>query len=157
MIERWIYATIKKICHLLLPGKRIILRLELDSASVVLTPAAPLKNYAMLYAANDSVDLAIVCHALTTSVSDSDSRYPAPINSRLNVVVRSPALFGLGRNDCWPSRGSQLPWALPFIFSLCCPLNDRRRAAHSIFKIGRLFSLFLFSCPTSSPPSFDER
>ena len=36
----------------------------------------------------------------------------------------------------------------PFIFSLCCPLNDRRRAAHSIFKIGRLFSLFLLSCLT---------
>ena len=46
------------------------------------------------------------------------------------------------------SHGSQLPRALPFIFSLCCPLNDRRRAAHSIYKIGRLFSLFLFSCPT---------
>ena len=73
---------------------------------------------------------------------------PAPINSRLNVVVHSPAPFGLGRNGCWPSRGSQLPGALPFIFSLCCPLNDRRRAAHSIFKIGRLFSLFLLSCPT---------
>ena len=72
----------------------------------------------------------------------------APINSRLNVVVRSPTLFGLGRNGCWPSRGSQLPRALPFIFSLCCPLNDCRRAAHSIYKIGRLFSLFLFSCPT---------
>ena len=39
----------------------------------------------------------------------------APINSRLNVVVRSPAPFGLGRNGCWPSRGSQLPRALPFI------------------------------------------
>ena len=72
----------------------------------------------------------------------------APINSRLNMVVRSPAPFGLGRNGCWPSRGLQLPWALPFIFSLCCPLNDRRRAAHSFFKIGRLFSLFLFSCPS---------
>ena len=35
--------------------------------------------------------------------------------------------------------------ALPFIFSLCWPLNDRRRAAHSFFKIGRLFSLSLFS------------
>ena len=70
----------------------------------------------------------------------------APINSCLNVVVRSPALFGLGRNGCWPSRGFQLPRVLSFTFSLCCPLNDRRRAAHSIFKIGRLFSLFLFSC-----------
>ena len=72
----------------------------------------------------------------------------APTNSRLNVVVRSPALFGLGRNGCWPSRGSQLPRALPYIFSLCCPLNDRWRAAHSIYKIGRLFSLSPLSCPT---------
>ena len=71
---------------------------------------------------------------------------PAPINSRLNVVVRLPTPFGLGRNGCWPSRGSQSPQALPFIFSLCSPLNDRRRTAHSFFKIGRLFSLFLFSC-----------
>ena len=66
------------------------------------------------------------------------------------MVVRSPTPFGLGRNGCWPSRGSQLPRALPFIFSLCCLLNDRRRAVHSIFKIGRLFSLFLFSCPSLS-------
>ena len=71
---------------------------------------------------------------------------PAPINSRPNVVVRSPTPFGLGRNGCWPSQGSQLSRAFPFIFSLCCPLNDRRSAAHSFFKIGRLFSLFLFSC-----------
>ena len=35
----------------------------------------------------------------------------------------------------------------PLHFSLCCPLNVRRRAARSIYKIGRLFSLF-FSCPT---------
>ena len=66
--------------------------------------------------------------------------WAAPINSRLNVVVRSPIPFGLGRNGCWPSRGFQSPRAFPFIFSLCCPLNDRRRAAHSFFKIGRLFS-----------------
>ena len=59
-------------------------------------------------------------------------------------MVRSPTPFGLGRNGFWLSRGSQLPQVLPFIFSLCCPLNDRRRAAHSFFKIGRLF--FLFSC-----------
>ena len=77
----------------------------------------------------------------------SEIRRPAPIDSRLNVVVRSPAPFGLDRNGCWPSRGSQLPRVLP-IFSLCCPLNNRRRAAHSFFKIGRLFSLFLFSCPS---------
>ena len=60
-------------------------------------------------------------------------------------MVRSPTPFRLGRNGCWSYRGSQLPQALSFIFSLCCPLNDCRRAAHSFFKIGRLFSLFLFS------------
>ena len=45
-------------------------------------------------------------------------------------------------------EGPSYPGHSPIIFSLCCPLNDRRRAAHSIFKIGRLFSLFLLSCPT---------
>ena len=45
-------------------------------------------------------------------------------------------------------EGPSYPGHSPFIFSLCCPLNDRRRAAHSIYKIGRLFSLFLLSCPT---------
>ena len=72
----------------------------------------------------------------------------APINSRLNVVVRSPTSFGLGRNGGWPSRRFQLLLALPFTFLLCCPLIDRRRAAHSFFKIGCLFSFFLFSCPS---------
>ena len=91
-----------------------------------------------------------------------DSHTSAPINSRLNVVVRSPTPLGLGRNGCWLSRGSQLPRALPFIFLLCCPLNDRRRATHSFLKIGRLFSLSLFSCPSPSPSpysssSLDER
>ena len=45
-------------------------------------------------------------------------------------------------------EGPSYPGHSPFIFLLCCPLNDRRRAAHSIFKIGRLFSLFLLSCLT---------
>ena len=40
------------------------------------------------------------------------------------------------------------PGHSPFIFSLCYPLNDRRRAAHRFFKIDCLFSLFLFSCPS---------
>ena len=61
-----------------------------------------------------------------------------------------------------PSRGSQVPQALPFIFLLCCPLNDRSRAAHSFFKISRLFSLSFFlpySCSSSSLHSspLDER
>ena len=59
-------------------------------------------------------------------------------------MLRSPTPFGLGRNGCWPSRGSQLPRALPSHnhFLACCPLNDRRRAAHSFFKISPLSSLF---------------
>ena len=56
------------------------------------------------------------------------------------MVVQSLTPFGLGQNGCWPSQGSQLPQALSFIFLLCCPLNDCRRAAHSFFKIGHLFS-----------------
>ena len=74
----------------------------------------------------------------------------APMNSRLSVVVRSPAPFRLSQNGCWPSQRSQLTQALPSIFLLCCPLNDCRKAAHSFFKIGLLFSLFLFLffCPS---------
>ena len=56
--------------------------------------------------------------------------------------MRSPTLFGLDRNGCWHFRGSQLPQVLPSIFSPCCPLNNRRRAAPSFCKIGRLCSLF---------------
>ena len=55
-----------------------------------------------------------------TLVGAKDRR-PVPINSRLNVVVRSPAPFGLGRNGCWPSRGSQLPRALPIHFFAMLP------------------------------------
>ena len=44
-------------------------------------------------------------------------------------------------------EGTSYPGHSPFIFSLCCPLNDRRRAAHSIFEVGRLFLLLLLSCP----------
>ena len=68
-----------------------------------------------------------------------------------------------------PQRGGAVPdpvwvgskWLLDFPrvsvtpdtflhFSLGCPLNDRRRAAHSFFKIGRLSSLlscFSLACP----------
>ena len=38
--------------------------------------------------------------------------YLAPINSHLNVVVRSTTPFGLSQNGCGPFRGSQLSWAL---------------------------------------------
>ena len=61
------------------------------------------------------------------------------------MVVWSPTPFGLGQKGCWTSRGPQLLRALPFIFSLCCPLNDRRRTTYSFLKIGRLFSLSFFS------------
>ena len=39
-------------------------------------------------------------------------RTAAPMNSCLNVVVRSPTSFRMGQNGCWPSPGSQLPQAL---------------------------------------------
>ena len=61
------------------------------------------------------------------------------------MVVRSPTAFVLAQNGCWSSLGSQLRRAFPFICSLCCSLNDRRRAAHSFFKIGCLSSLFCIS------------
>ena len=32
-----------------------------------------------------------------------DKAVSAPINYRINVMVRSPTPFGLGRNGCWPS------------------------------------------------------
>ena len=40
----------------------------------------------------------------------------APINSRLNVVVRSPTPFELGRNGCWPSRQFSHPGDTPSFF-----------------------------------------
>ena len=50
----------------------------------------------------------------STRVRISLSRilYSAPINSRLNVVVRSTIPYGLGRKNCWASRRPQLPRAL---------------------------------------------
>ena len=53
--------------------------------------------------------------------SHSYESITAPINGRLNVVVRSPAPFGLGRNGCWPSRGSQLPGHSPSFFRYAAP------------------------------------
>ena len=53
---------------------------------------------------------------LDISLVSANEKHPsAPINSRLNVVVRTPTPFGLGRNGCWPFRGSQLPRELLFI------------------------------------------
>ena len=43
---------------------------------------------------------------------NATSIFAAPINSRLNVMVRSPTLFESSRNGCWPFRGSQLPRGL---------------------------------------------
>ena len=45
-------------------------------------------------------------------------------------------------------EGPSYPGHSPLFFRYATPLNDRRRASHSIFKIGRLFFLFLFSCPS---------
>ena len=44
--------------------------------------------------------------------------------------------------------GPSYPGHSPLFFRYAAPLNDRKRAAHSSFKIGRLFSLFLFPSPS---------
>ena len=43
-------------------------------------------------------------------------------------------------------EGPSYPGYSPSFFRYAALLNDRRRAAHSFFKIGRMFSLSLFSC-----------
>ena len=48
------------------------------------------------------------------AIKQTTRKRSAPINSRLNVVVRSPVPFGLGRNRCWPSRGSQFWGSMVF-------------------------------------------
>ena len=58
------------------------------------------------------------------------------------MVVQSPTPFWLGRNSCWPSRGSQLPRALfwnPFFAMLP---SERPQKCSSFCKISRLSSLF---------------
>ena len=42
-----------------------------------------------------------------TNNNNNTKTLAAPINSRLNVVMRSQTPFKLGRNGCWPSRGIQ--------------------------------------------------
>ena len=46
--------------------------------------------------------------------------------------------FGLPEGPSYPGNSPGT------IFSPCCSLSDRRRAAHSFFKIGRRSSLFYF-------------
>ena len=65
-----------------------------------------------------------------------------------------PTAFGLGRNGCWPSRGFQLSWALPFIFLLCCPLNDCRRAAPHLHLLVLLLLLISSNAYPNPGPIF---
>ena len=77
-----------------------------------------------------------------------DTKWPAPINSRLNVVVRSPAPFGLGRNGCWPSRGSQLPRALPIhFFAMLLPERPQKGSTQHLQNLSPVL-IFLLSCLT---------
>ena len=86
-----------------------------------------------------------------------------PLIEATGLPSQPSACLVLGSSTWWCGPRPRLGWVemavgvpegpsylghSPVIFSLCCPLNDRRRAAHSIFKIGRLFSLSLLSCPT---------
>ena len=76
----------------------------------------------------------------------------APINSCFNVVVWVGSKWLLAFLKVPVTPRTHLAHFLP-----CCPLNDRRRVAHSFFKIGCQSPL---SCRSSSPHSslsFDER
>ena len=68
----------------------------------------------------------------------------ASINSRLNVVVRSPNPFGLGRNGFSTFRGSQLPRALLFFFRYAAPWTTAEGQHTAFWKSVACF-LFLFS------------
>ena len=68
----------------------------------------------------------------------------APINSRLNMVMRSPTPLGFGRNGCWPLRGSHLPRALPFILLLCSP-HLQNRSPVFLFSPALLLPVFVSS------------
>ena len=95
-----------------------------------------------------------------------DALSAAPINSRLKVVMQSPTPFGLGRNGCWPSPGSQLPWALPshnHFFAMLPPERPQNGSTQILQNRSPVFSvslLLLFSSPSLSPHSsfsLDER
>ena len=58
-------------------------------------------------------------------------------------MVWSPTPFGLDRKGCWPSRGSQLPLALPSNnFIAVLPPERPQKSSTQLFKIGRLSSPF---------------
>ena len=123
-----------------------IIEEEMDHCETTAKCNRPTKPKQVICEANNSYSCS--SKITTTKHKGLGRNNKAPINSRLNVVVRYPTPIGLGRNGCWTSRKFQLPRALPFIFSQCCPLNDRRRATHSFFKISRQLSLFLIFCPS---------
>ena len=79
------------------------------------------------------------------------SNFAAPINSRLNVVVRAPPHLGWVEMAVDLPEGPHYPGDSPLFFLPCCPLNNCRRAAHSFSKIGRL------SSSPHSFPSLDEQ
>ena len=83
------------------------------------------------------------------------NRVLAPINSRLNEVVRSLTPFGLGRNGCWPYRRFQLPRALPSnYFFAGLPFKRQKDSTQLFLNRSSVFSLLLlFSWPSSSPHS----
>ena len=90
----------------------------------------------------------------TTSFSRSISRKCSDFQGNCNNQ-QPPQRGGAVPGPVWV--GSKWMLAFPRIpvtpgtpihFFAMLPQNDRSRAAHSIFKIGRLFSLFFFSCPS---------
>ena len=73
------------------------------------------------------------------------------------------APIGLGRNNCWPSPWSQLPWELPSHTHFFCPAVPRTTAegqhTGSFKSVACLFLILPFSFPSSFPhfsPTLDE-
>ena len=70
-----------------------------------------------------------------------------PIDSNLNVVVRSVTPLGWSKSliaSLMAQTLRDLPE--PNIFLQGCPLNNRKRAARTLSKIGGMYFLLLFSC-----------
>ena len=91
------------------------------------------------------------------------SSISAPINSRPNVVVRSPTRLDWVKMAVGLPEGSTYPWNSPSFFRYASPWTAAEgQHTASLKSVACFFFSFLlpFSCPSSSPrpsPSLDER
>ena len=88
----------------------------------------------------------MLCKRVVKYVCDNSNTYTNQQPPQCGGAVPDPVWVG----SKWLLAFPRVPVTLgtPLHFFAILPLNDRRRAAHSIYKISHLLSLFLFSCPT---------